>query len=309
LVGLHGIMQIASRELPGSTPKVPNPSQQQSDPPRQLSDLFEGLRLTPVQRRIAAHIVEQGPQAAFSSSVELAEQVGVSQPSVTRLATALGYQGFGELQRAIQAVVLARATASAAAPEQNKMQRAVQHAIDGLQRLQQQLGDLSTIEAAAKALAQTSVLPVHGSRTGAPLAREFEFFASKIHPNVRRLSGSRSELLDQLSHASELGATAMLAVALPRYPQELMELLHAAERHGLAVVLVTDSALSPAADLATIVLAAPGQLGPRLRRGGRPLQLLTVLLEALADATSTRARERLERFETLATEHSYFVER
>jgi DNA-binding MurR/RpiR family transcriptional regulator len=276
--------------------------------PRQLSDLFEGLRLTPVQRRIAAHIVGQGPRAAFISSVELAERVGVSQPSVTRLATALGYNGFGELQQAIQTVVIERhAPGPAQAPEQNKMQRAVQHAIDGLQRLQLELVDLSTVERAAGALAESPVLLVYGSRTAAPLARQFEFFASKIHPNVRLLSGSRSELLDQLSHARELGASAMLAIALPRYPQELMELLRAAERSGLSVVLVTDTPLCAAAEFATAVLPAPVSSDLVFDSGVAPMLLLTVLLEALADATPSRSRERLERFETLATEQRYFV--
>jgi DNA-binding MurR/RpiR family transcriptional regulator len=276
--------------------------------PRQLSDLFEGLRLTPVQRRIAAHIVEQGSQAAFSSSVELAEQVGVSQPSVTRLATALGYQGFGEMQREIQSLVLEQMLTSAEVPAQNKMQRAVQHAIDGLQRLQLQLADLSAVEDAAAVLARTPVLPVYGSRTAAPLARQFEFFAGKIHPSVRLLSGARSELLDQLAQAQELGASALLAIALPRYPQELIELLRAAEGSGVAVVLVTDSALGPAAELAAHVLVAPVSSDLVFDAAVAPMQLLTVLLEALADATPRRTRRRLEHFETLATEQRYFVE-
>ena len=279
--------------------------------PRQLSDLFDGLRLTPVQRRIAAHIVERGSQVAFSSSVELAEQVGVSQPSVTRLATALGYGGFAELQRAIQSLVLAQQTpgrTAPAAPEQNKMQRAAQHSIDSLQRLHQQLADLGTVELAADALARTPVLPVHGSRSAAALAGQFAFFASKIHPNVRLLAGARSELMDQLVQSRELDATAMFAVALPRYPQELIDVLGAAKRAGMTVVLLTDSVLSPAAEFADHVLAAPVGSDLVFDAAVAPLQLLTVLLEALADVTPARTRERLERFETLATEQRYFIE-
>lgn len=277
--------------------------------PQQLSELFDGMRLTPVQRRIAAHIVERGSQAAFSSSVELAEQVGVSQPSVTRLATALGYGGFGELQRAIQEVVLEqRAPSGAPATSQNKMQRAVQHAIDGLLALQRGLADLGPVQRAAAVLGASPVLPVHGARAASPLARQFEFFAAKIHPDVRRLSGSRSELLDQLSNVSELGATALLVVALPRYPRELMELLEAAERRGLQIVLVTDSALCAAAELASVVLAAPVSSDLVFDAAVAPLQLLTVLLEALADVAPTRTRARLERFEALASEQRYFVE-
>jgi DNA-binding MurR/RpiR family transcriptional regulator len=279
---------------------------------RQLSDLFDGLRLTPVQRRIAAHIVEQGSQAAFSSSIELAEQVGVSQPSVTRLATALGYGGFSELQREIQATVLAQQTAraqSATPSGENKMQRSVRHAIEGLQRLHEQLAELAAVEQAGWALARTPVLPVYGSRSAAAQAAQFEFFAAKIHPNVRLLTGARSELLDQLAQTSDLGASAMMVVALPRYPQELLDVLRSASNVGIAIVLLTDSVLSPASDLADHVLAAPVGSDLVFDAAVAPLQLMTVLLEALADASPARTRARLERFETLASEQRYFIER
>lgn len=277
-------------------------------PPRQLTDLFDRGRLTPVQRRIAAHILERGPQAAFCSSIELAEQVGVSQPSVTRLATALGYAGFSELQRAIQALLLEeRAPSGAPAATENKLQRAASRAIEALMALRRQLADPSGLERAAQTLAQTPVLPVHGSRSAAPLARQFEFFAAKIHPDVRLLAGSRTELLDGLERAVAGGATALLALALPRYPRELADLLSAARERGLEAVLITDSPLSPLAALATTTLWAPVSRDLVFDAAVAPLQLLTVLLEALADARPARTRERLERFDAWADAHDYFI--
>ncbi|MDA8069734.1 MAG: MurR/RpiR family transcriptional regulator [Actinomycetota bacterium] len=274
----------------------------------QLSDLFAQARLTPVQRRIAAHIVQRGPQAAFCSSIELAEQVGVSQPSVTRLATALGYAGFSDLQRAIRALVLEeRAPSRAPADAENKLQHAVGHAIDALAVLRRQLADPDALEHAAQALAQTPVLPVHGSRSAAPLAAQFEFFAAKIHPDVRLLTGSRTELLDGLERAAAGGATALLALALPRYPRELAELLEAARERDIEVVLLTDSPLSPLAALATSTLWAPVSSDLVFDAAVAPLQLVTVLLEVLADARPARTRERLERFDAWADAHDYFT--
>src|SRR5690348_2135700 len=57
--------------------------------PRVL-ELFDGQRLTPAQRRIAHCLVEHAADAAYLSSGEVAELAQVSQPSLTRLATALG---------------------------------------------------------------------------------------------------------------------------------------------------------------------------------------------------------------------------
>src|SRR5436305_14918928 len=64
--------------------------------------LLDGVRLTPAQRRIAPCLLERGPRAAYLSSGEVAELAGVSQPSVTRFATALGYDGYPGLRRALQ---------------------------------------------------------------------------------------------------------------------------------------------------------------------------------------------------------------
>ena len=64
--------------------------------------LFDGVRLTPTQRRIAQCLLERGTRAAYLSSGEVAGLAGVSQPSVTRFAMALGYDGYPALRRALR---------------------------------------------------------------------------------------------------------------------------------------------------------------------------------------------------------------
>ena len=68
-------------------------------------DLFQGARLTPTQRRIAHSLVQHAPSAAYLSAAEVAELAGVSQPSVTRFAMALGYAGYPALRRELRALV------------------------------------------------------------------------------------------------------------------------------------------------------------------------------------------------------------
>ncbi|WP_374935876.1 MurR/RpiR family transcriptional regulator, partial [Streptomyces sp. SM14] len=80
-----------------------------------LLALFEGHRLTPTQRRIAHCMVRQGAEAPFLSSVELAGLAGVSQPSVTRFAVALGFDGYPALRRRLREA-LRRPVGSATSP-------------------------------------------------------------------------------------------------------------------------------------------------------------------------------------------------
>src|SRR6188474_394066 len=71
-------------------------------PAARLQQLFEGHRLTPTQRRIAHSMVRRAADVPFLSSVELAELAGVSQPSVTRFAVALGHDGYPALRRRLR---------------------------------------------------------------------------------------------------------------------------------------------------------------------------------------------------------------
>ena len=274
----------------------------------QLAELFAGARLTPVQRRLALHIVEQGSKVAFMSSVELAEQVGVSQPSVTRLAAALGFAGFAEFQRAVQEVVLAREGQSSTPEDHNKMQRAVQHSIDNLSVLQELLADPRRFEQAGAILAEAATLLVYGARASAPLARHFAYFATRIRPNVRLVEGSASEIYDTFQDAVLEGPATLLATVLPRYPREAVRVLESANELGLTVVLVTDSLLSPVTELGTIVL--PAQVNPDLVYDApvAPAQVLVILLEALADANPQRSRMRLDRFEDTAAQAHHFLD-
>src|SRR4051794_23893389 len=81
-------------------------------PSSRLLALFAGQRLTPTQRRIAQSLVEHAARAAYLSSSEVAELATVSQPSVTRFAMALGYDGYPALRRRVRDLVHANATES-----------------------------------------------------------------------------------------------------------------------------------------------------------------------------------------------------
>ena len=71
-----------------------------------LLALLGGRRLSPAQRRIAQYLLDHMPASAFLSSVALAQRAGVSQPSVTRFAAALGFSGYPALREALRVIAL-----------------------------------------------------------------------------------------------------------------------------------------------------------------------------------------------------------
>lgn len=272
--------------------------------------LFDGVRLTPTQRRIAQCLLERGTRAAYLSSGELAELAGVSQPSVTRFAMALGYDGFPALRRALRNLDGPDPGAGPDSPD-DEVQHAVRGEAEILARLADRLAgggaDRAALTEAGKLLVASRPLPVLGLRSAAPLAGYFGYFAAKIHPDVRVLDHGGSLLTDRLEQARAAGATAMLGVVLPRYPKEALDALRDARTAGLSVVVLTDSPVAPAAQAADVALTAP--VGSRLvfdlHTG--PMAVAMVLLQAMCDAAPARALGRLEEFEVSAARRGVFV--
>ena len=64
-----------------------------------------GKRLSKSHRRIAECIVTHYDKAAFMTASKLGEYVGVSESTVVRFAAALGYDGFPQLQKALQELI------------------------------------------------------------------------------------------------------------------------------------------------------------------------------------------------------------
>ncbi|MEU3495217.1 MurR/RpiR family transcriptional regulator [Kitasatospora cineracea] len=278
-------------------------------PSARLLHLFEGHRLTPTQRRIAHSLVRHAAEAPFLSSVEVAELAGVSQPSVTRFAVALGYDGYPALRKQLREL----GVGEPGTPEshhdvvRNEHQQAVLAEIEHLRHLAELLADPAPIVRAARILAASRPLPVLGLRAASAQARGFAYFAGKVHPDIRLLDEGGSMLADRLEQVAAAGATALLCFALPRYPRELMDALAVARECGLTVLTVADSAFAPVAKLSDVLLPAAVGTGLVFDTACAPMMLGRVLLQTMCDELPD-AEARLEAIEQSATARQLFLD-
>lgn len=274
-------------------------------PGARLQALFEGHRLTPTQRRIAHSMVRRAADVPFLSSVELAELAGVSQPSVTRFAVALGFDGYPALRRHLREVAPTGTT-----PETgpcNEYQQAVEAEIENLRHLAEVLADPEPVRRAGRILADSRPLPVLGLRAAAAQAHGFAYFAAKVHPDVRLLNEGGTMLHDRIDAAAGAGAGALLCFALPRHPREVVDALTHARETGLTVVTVADSAFAPVAKVSDLLLPAAVGTGLAFDTACAPMLLGRVLLEAMCDDLPD-AQARLEEFDTKAAARGLFVD-
>jgi DNA-binding MurR/RpiR family transcriptional regulator len=282
-----------------------------------LLTLLDGRRLSPAQRRIAQYLLDHMPDAAFLSSVVLARRAGVSQPSVTRFAAALGFSGYPAFRDALREIALDVPGAgaapvpgpAAAAGAGNPMQAAVAAEIANLHALQDLLADTRVVTELARELAASVPLAVLGLRISAPLAEYFAYAARRIHPDVRCLTFGGSVVFDALLHVSEAGGKWLVGFALPRYPAETVQALRFARQLGLRTAVISDVRFVPFAREADVLL--PAGVGTRLLFDSHaaPAVLTAVIVQAMADADPVRAQERLRQHERLSAGQSVFLDR
>ncbi|MFI6288311.1 MurR/RpiR family transcriptional regulator [Streptomyces sp. NPDC051018] len=273
--------------------------------------LFGGHRLSPGQRRIAQYITDHLTEAAFLSITDLAERVGVSQPSVTRFAASLGFSGYPALREALQPIAL---SAVAGLPDtreeirRNELQAAVDAEIENLENLRRVLADTNQVLDVGRELARSVPLTVVGLRISVSLAEYFSYAARRIHPDVRTVTRGGSVAYDTLLQSRAAGGSWVLAFAMPRHAHETLAAIRAARRSGLRVALITELALGPLVDEADEVLLA--STGSRLvfDSYAAPGVLSAALLQAMADADPQRTQARLEDYEQAAEQHNFFIE-
>ncbi|MFJ6634965.1 MurR/RpiR family transcriptional regulator [Streptomyces sp. NPDC091376] len=279
-------------------------------PVEKVRALFGGHRLSPAQRRIAQYIADHLTEAAFLSITDLADRVGVSQPSVTRFASSVGFSGYPALREALQPIALSAVagTPEAAESGRNELQTAVDAEIANLESLRRSFADTGQVLEVGRELARSVPLTVLGLRISTSLAEYFAYAARRIHPDVRLVSRGGSVAYDALLQSREAGGTWVLAFAMPRHANEMLAAVRAARRTGLRTALITDLTMGPLVEAADVALTAG--TGSRLvfDSYSAPGVLSAAILQAMADADPERTQLRLEQYEHAAEQHDFFIE-
>ncbi|MFG2728184.1 MurR/RpiR family transcriptional regulator [Streptomyces canus] len=279
-------------------------------PASQLRTLFDRPRLSPGQRRIAQYLIEHITEAAFLSITDLAERVGVSQPSVTRFAAAVGFSGYPALREKLQSIALSTLAGGPVADDEsrgNELQAAVDAEIENLENLRRDFADPDQMIELGRKLSESTPLTILGLRISASLAEYFAYAARRIHPDVRLVTRGGSVAYDALLQSREAGGTWVLAFSMPRHAQETLTALRVARSAGLKVALVTDLALGHVADEADVLFSTG--TGSRLvfDSYAAPGVIAAALLQAMTDADPERTQARLEEYEQISDQHQFFL--
>jgi DNA-binding MurR/RpiR family transcriptional regulator len=247
-------------------------------------------------------LLRHADEVPYLSARDLARRAGVSQPSVTRLAHVLGFDGYAAMREELRAIAPSPYDRAGHAGG-DRWGTAVDLEADNLRRLRDGLLPESVWADMGAALAGSRPLVVVGLRASRYLAAYLTYLARKVHPHVVEVSAGGVDALDSVRAAHDLGADTAVVICMPRYPRATVDLVSQLASLGYRVVLVADDLMPPTPGRRpTWCLRVP--VGSGLTFDGHPAAavVLSLLVEALCNADPVATESRLERLDRTAEE-------
>jgi DNA-binding MurR/RpiR family transcriptional regulator len=257
--------------------------------------------LTPKEKILGQFIIQNPRRAVFMTTKELSEVCKVSEATVVRFVSHLGYEGYGDFLQALRDIVDTGLTlpdridlSGPSGPGAELLHRVLLEEMNNIRQIYESV-DLKVLESFVDHLAGSPSVYIVGSRLSFTFAYYLGWSLSKVRRAVHILKGSDSTVIDELTHASP--DSLIIIIATSRYPNELIRLGKVVRRLGLTLLVIADSALCPLIQFAHQSLVVPSKSIPFI---GHPtaiscmINYLVIALARLRGSDFINHQERLE---------------
>ncbi|MEN6384082.1 MAG: MurR/RpiR family transcriptional regulator [Veillonellales bacterium] len=264
---------------------------------------------SPTYEKLAQYIEKNYLRIIFMTAGELANEANISQGSVSRFCSALGYHGFNDFLRSLQKFVSEEITAPQRLQyvSQNKSNNKIRNILDmehkNLDELEAILCQPSYTQLVDKFVTAQEIVLL-SARVSATLLPYTAYILNKIRNNVIQIQPG-NPLWDTL-HLRNPDTTLIFTIAFPRYPTILVNKLQELKQEGFTITGITDSIVSPVSYLADPVLHVPITVSSIFDIYSTPIFFLNFLLRDVAKKIDN-LEQRLNRLEAMENKnHIYY---
>ncbi|HIW82277.1 MAG TPA: MurR/RpiR family transcriptional regulator [Candidatus Acetatifactor stercoripullorum] len=259
-------------------------------------------KMSKSHRAVADYILEHYDQAVFMTAAKLGETLGISESTVVRFASAVGYRGYPEFQKALEECVksklndVQRMDAKYGRISQSEVLTSVLTAdIEKLQHTIQNL-DPSAFETAVNIILESDTIYIMGLRSNEPLAAFLHFYLNMIRNRVVLLATtSVSETFEQMIRINEKDC--FIGISFPRYSMRTLKAMEFANDRNAKVIAITDSIHSPMNLYSSCNLLARSDMVSIVDSLVAPLSVINALVVALCLKCPQEVRRNLEMLE------------
>lgn len=263
------------------------------------------------QRKLADFIREDYDKAAFLTAAKMGEEVGVSESTVVRFATALGYDGYPEFQKALGELVrtklnsIQRMEVTYGRISQGEILASVLHSDIEKIKLTMEAIDHEAFELAVDTILKARKIYVVGIRSCAPLASFLCFYLNLVCDDVVAVNtNSPSEIFEQMLRINE--EDVIIGISFPRYSMRTLKALEYASNRKAKVITLTDSVHSPMTLYSSCNLIARSDMASIVDSLVAPLSVVNALVVALCMKKQNEVITTLETLEQIWDEYQVY---
>ena len=263
------------------------------------------------QKLIAKYIEEHYDKVAFMTASKLGATVGVSESTVVRFATEIGYTGYPELQQAMQEMIRNKLTSvqrmevtASRIGDADILDSVFNQDIETIRRTMEETPH-EDFYRSVDAIVAARKIYILGARSSLALATFLYNYFNLIFENVLLVkSTSEGEIFEQMIRVDERDV--VIGISFPRYSRKAVNAMNFAHKRGATVIAITDSLLSPLANEADYTLLARSDIASIADSLVAPLSLINALIVTTSLKKSGELTQVFKRLEDIWDEYEVY---
>ena len=259
--------------------------------------------LSKSHKKIATFIVEHYDNAAFMTAYKIAQAVGVSESTVVRFASELGYDGYPEFQKSLQDLVRKKLTGvqridimSVETDGTELIEKTFKNDILSIEETFREL-DIEAFRKSVDTICKSEKIYFLGSRSASIIPNFLHYYLKLLFDNVILVDvSSDSEIYEFLFRTTENDVC--IITSFPRYSSNIVDAAKFAHDRGSKIVSITDSVDSPLVPFTDYLLIAKSAMASVVDSLTAAMSLSNCLISSIISEKRNEARERFETLES-----------
>ena len=250
-------------------------------------------------------------KAAFMTAGRLADEVGISESTVVRFASELGFKGYPEMRKAIQDMIRNRLTsverievAKRMIDEREILKSVLSSDVENLHTTLNEI-DQEKFDLVVNRILSSENVYIVGMRTSTSLSSFLGSYLKLIRKNVFVVQDTMaSEVFEQLIRIGKNDL--FIGISFPRYSKHTVDAMTFSKSRGAYTVAITDGKHSPCYDVADICLFAKSDMVSFLDSLVAPMSLINALIVAVGSRSPDNSLETFKQLEHIWEEYDVY---
>lgn len=268
--------------------------------------------LTKGQKKLATFILNNYDEAAFMTASNLGKVVGVSESSVVRFATEMGFNGYPQMQAELENLIKTNLTAvqrmevsNVQMSKSNKdiLTNILEKDCEGIKSTLSTI-DKDVFDKCVNKIIKAKKVYIIGVRSASSLSSFLAFYLNIMLDNVIYINCSSSEIFEQIFKIQK--DDVLIGISFPRYSKRTIKAMEYAFFKKATTIAITDSKNSPLTHFATNSLIARSDIVSFIDSLVAPLSLINALLVAISIAKKDDVTISLENLEKIWNEYEVY---